>query len=76
MSNFWRSPNLPLINFEIKLDLTWSKNCVISEILRTPEVERANPADEKLRTGATFQINNAKPFVAVVTLSMEDNIRF
>ena len=29
LSNFLRSLDLPLINFEIELDLTWSENCVI-----------------------------------------------
>ena len=32
LSNFWRSLDLPLINCEIKLDLSWSKECIISEI--------------------------------------------
>ena len=39
LSNFWRSIDLLLINCEIELDLTRSKNCVISEISRTSEVE-------------------------------------
>ena len=30
--NFWRFLDLPLINCEIELDLSWSKNCIISEI--------------------------------------------
>ena len=28
--NFWRTLNIPFINFEIELILTWSKNCVFS----------------------------------------------
>ena len=40
-----------LINCEIELDLTWSKNCVIFEISRTPEVYRNNPVDVTLTTG-------------------------
>ena len=52
------------------------KKIVISEISRTPEVEGANPVDETLTTGAVFQINNAKLFVPVVTLSINDNINF
>ena len=31
LSNFWRSLDLPLINRQIKLDLTWTKNCLISK---------------------------------------------
>ena len=27
LSNFWRTLNIPLINCEIELILTWSKNC-------------------------------------------------
>ena len=26
LSNFWRSLDLPLISYEIELDLSWSKN--------------------------------------------------
>ena len=29
LSNFWRSLNIPLINCEVELILTWFKNCVL-----------------------------------------------
>ena len=29
LSNFWRTLEMPLINCEIELILTWSQNCVI-----------------------------------------------
>ena len=29
-SNFWKSLSLPLINCEVFLTLTWSKNCVLT----------------------------------------------
>ena len=32
LSNFWRSLDLPLINYEIELDLSWSEDCETSEI--------------------------------------------
>ena len=35
LSNFWRSHDLPLINYEIEVDLRWTKNCIIFEISRT-----------------------------------------
>ena len=38
LSNFWRSLDLPLSNCEIELDLSWSRNCILSEISRTPGV--------------------------------------
>ena len=31
LSNFWRSLDLSLINRQIELDLTWTKNCLISK---------------------------------------------
>ena len=65
-----------MINCERELDLTWSKNCIIFEILRTPEVGGANPVDATQIKGAIFQINNAKHYAPVVTLRMNDNITF
>ena len=74
LSNFWRSLDLAFINCEIELDLSWSKECIISEISITPAVHgnpNANPPFPDVAaiqtTGATFQINNAKLYVPVVT---------
>ena len=78
LSSFWRSLDLPLINCEIELDLSWSRYCIISEISRAPVVPanpNANPP-VPATTFATFQINNTKLCVLVVTLSINDNIKF
>ena len=82
LSNFWRFSDLPLINCQIELDLLWSKKCIISEVSITPIVPvnpNANPPDPDVvatqTTGATFQVNNAKRYVSVVTLSIKDNIK-
>ena len=32
LSNFWESLNIPLINCELELILTWSKNCVLADM--------------------------------------------
>ena len=71
-----------MINCEIELDFSWSKKCIISQILITPAIAsnpKARPpaADIPARqtTGATFQINNAKLYVPVVTLSINDIIK-
>ena len=32
LSNFWRALNIPLINCEVELILTWSKNCVLADM--------------------------------------------
>ena len=33
LSNFWRTLEIPLINCEVNLILTWSKDCVISSAI-------------------------------------------
>ena len=60
LSNFFRSLEMPLINCKIKLNLTWKKECVLS-----------NQAG-----AAIFIINDTKMYVPVVTLSKEDNKDF
>ena len=75
LGRFWRSLDFPLSNCEIELDLSWSDKCIISEISRTfravgnPPVQQGTAAT----TGPTFQINNTKLCVPVVTLSINDN---
>ena len=66
LSNVWRSLDLHLINFEIELDLTWSRKSILSEISGTPEAS-ANPdavlptdrVPETLTIGATFIMLNS-----------------
>ena len=60
LSNLSRSQEMPLINCKIKLNLTWKKECVLSN----------QPGD------AVFIINDTKLYVPVVTLSKEDNKDF
>ena len=81
MSNFWRSFNSSLINCETELKFTWLKYWVISEVSKTfREVDQnTDPVVVEVATtitGATFQINNTKLYVPVVTLSINDNINF
>ena len=83
LSNFWRFLDLPLINRETGLNFSWSKKCIISKIVIIPSV-RGNPNGNPpvpdvaaiQKTGATFQTNKAKLYVPVVTLSVNDNIKF
>ena len=81
--HIWRSLDLPLSNWEIELDLSWSRQCIISEILIIPRVYRNPDAEPPVfdvettqATSAAFQINNAKSYVPVVILSINDNIKF
>ena len=70
LSNFSRTLDMPLINCEVSLTLTWSENCVsTSKGTRntTPRVDVINNP-----TGATFKIKDTKLNVPVVTLSAEN----
>ena len=60
LSNFFRLLEMPLINCKIKLNLTWKKECVLSN-------QTGN---------AVFIINDTKLYIPVVTLSKEDNKDF
>ena len=62
LSNFWRTLEMPLINCEVNLILTWSANCVIVY---------TNVANQ----GATFAVKEANLYVPVVTLSTQDNAK-
>ena len=57
LSNFWRTLEMPLINCEVNLILTWSKDCVIT-----------NSTGE-----GKFALTETKLYVPVVTLSTKDN---
>ena len=74
LSNFWRSLNIPLINCEVELILTWFKNCVlISKATREANYD-ADLIVRKIDNpeNATFQITDTKLYVPVVTLSKEN----
>ena len=83
MNNFWRSLDLPLIKCKIELDLKWTKNCTKSEIPVTDEVPSISAANAPIdhvppteATRATFEINNAKFYVPIVTLSINGALNF
>ena len=77
MGNFCRSLDLPLTICEIEIDLSWSKECIISEISiipRIPPLPDANPLAGEVAaiqtTGITFQITNAKLYVPLYVLCL------
>ena len=59
LSNFWRTLEIPLINCEVKLDLTWSSTCIITNSTGA----------------GRFEINDTKLYVPVVTLSTQENTK-
>ena len=48
LSNFWRSLNIPLINCELELILTWFKNCVLIDKSARDSDYNANLAVHKI----------------------------
>ena len=61
LSNFWGDFEMPLINCEVNLILTWSVNCDISNAA-------ANQA-------TTFAVTDTKLYVLVVALLTQDNAK-
>ena len=62
LSNFWRTLEMPLINYEIELILDWSANCVIIHTDVNDQVP-------------TFTITETNLYVPVVTLSTQANAK-
>ena len=62
LSNFWRTLEMSLINYEVELILTWSANCVIIY----SDVDNQYP---------TFTITETNLYAPVVTLSTQDNAK-
>ena len=63
LSNFWRTLEMPLINCEVNLILTWSSTCVL---IATGVPNQA----------AIFEITDTKLYAPVVTLPTQENIKF
>ena len=62
LSNFWRTLEMPLINCEVNLILTWSSTCVIV-------------STNNVNQGATFTVTNTRLYVPVVILSAQENAK-
>ena len=81
LSNFWRSLGMPLVNCEVFLTLTWSENCVLTDITTQtagninpnshPHVEARERKDAP--RNATSQIIDTELYVPLVTLSTEND---
>ena len=59
LNNDWRSLEIPLINCKVELSLSWNPNFILTTL------------DEN----STFTVTEAKLYVLIVTLSIEDNAR-
>ena len=77
LSNFWRRLNIPLLNCEVELNLTWFKNCVlIGKSIREADYD-VDPDVYQIDNpeNAIFEIKDTKLYVPVVTLSKENDIK-
>ena len=76
-SNFWRNLNIPLINCEIEIILTWYENCVLTSKAKRDADPNANPPVAAINdpTNVIFKIKDIKLYVPVVTLSKENDIK-
>ena len=61
LSNFWRSLEMPLINCKVELSLNWIDNCLLNTSANANK--------------AIFKTTDAKLYVPIVTLSIEDNAK-
>ena len=58
LSNFWRSLEMPLINYRVRLKLNWIEDCILSSS----------------GNSVKFEITDAKLHVPLVTLSTKDSV--
>ena len=65
--------NIPLINCEVELILTWSKNCVLADMARRNS-QGDNPAIVPPRE-LEFKITDTKLYVPVIALSKENGFK-
>ena len=75
LSTFWRTVDMPLINCEINLILTWSKNCVLTSKATKDANPDADPAVAAINnpTNTTFKIKETKLCLPNATLSTEND---
>ena len=57
LSNFQRSLDMPLINCEVSLTLTWSENCVVTSLERRAITDTRRDSSP---TNAIFKITDRK----------------
>ena len=76
LGNLWRSLDIPLINCEITLILSWYKECLlVGRTLTNAPDPQLNPPIAAIEspTDAKFEITDCKLYVPVVTLSAEND---
>ena len=77
LSNFWRHLDIPLINCEVELILTWFKRCVLVDKSTREANYAANPNVYEIDNpeNTTLKIPDIKLYLPVVTLSKKDDMK-
>ena len=71
LKQFWRTLNIALLNCKVNLVLTWSKNCVLTDMTLCGASAQGDPPVINSTIGASFSITDAKLHIPVITLSTE-----
>ena len=69
LSNFWKTLDIPLINCEVSLILTWSENCVLTDI--KTQIARGTRVAINAPTNATFKITDVKLYVPLLLYQLK-----
>ena len=75
LSNSRRTLDIPLISCDVEIILTWTKNCVLSDMTVRATGNNNDPPAIVEPTGLEFQITDTKLYVPVLTLSNENDIK-
>ena len=69
LSNFWRTFNIPLVDCEVEMVLTWSINCALADTTVRAAVNDNDSPTVVTPTGLQFQSKDTKMIILVVPLS-------
>ena len=75
LSNSRRTLDIPLISCDVEIILTWTKNCVLSDMTVRATGNNNDPPAIVEPAGLEFQITDTKLYVPVLTLSNENDIK-
>ena len=75
LSNLWRTLNMPLINCEVSLTLTWSKNYASTDLIKRAANPNVNSPVAAIapQTEKTFKIPDTILYVPFIALSTEND---
>ena len=68
LSNFWKTLDMPLINCEVFLTLTWSENCVLTDVTtQTAKAAQGDQQDQQYQQYQQYQQDPARSAINAPT---------